>query len=228
MELLPENELIWSPVVANNRMNRKRIASGVNSYEKELKFNPEAFLNNQLANNNIVKWLDLCCGEGNALLQYANTLAAQKMQQHFELKGIDLVDQFQPIPPTIKCVKFEVMPLVQWTSSEQYNLITCVHGIHYVGDKLKVLGTALKSLANKGILLMNIDLKSIKVHNDPDNLFLKQCLSEQQIDYNSRRKILYCEGPRDLVLNLTYLGANDKAGPNYTGQEAVDSYYVSG
>ena len=42
MKLFPENELVWSDVVANTRMNRKRSAVGVNSYEKELKLNPEA------------------------------------------------------------------------------------------------------------------------------------------------------------------------------------------
>ncbi len=46
MKLLTESELIWSPIVANNRMNRKRRASGINSYEKELKFKPETFLDN--------------------------------------------------------------------------------------------------------------------------------------------------------------------------------------
>lgn len=69
MKLLTENELIWSDVVANNRMNRKRSASGVNSYEKDLKFKPEKYLNDWLKQQGHVKWLDLCCGEGNALLQ---------------------------------------------------------------------------------------------------------------------------------------------------------------
>lgn len=44
MKLLSENELVWSWVVANSKMNRKRNASGVNSYEKELKIKPEVFL----------------------------------------------------------------------------------------------------------------------------------------------------------------------------------------
>lgn len=33
MKLLSENELVWSWVVANSKMNRKRNASGVNSYD---------------------------------------------------------------------------------------------------------------------------------------------------------------------------------------------------
>ena len=38
MNLLQEKELIWSPVVANCNMNRKRNLSGVNSYEKDIGF----------------------------------------------------------------------------------------------------------------------------------------------------------------------------------------------
>jgi len=44
MKLLAEKDLIWSPIVANSRMNRARKSSGVNSYEKEFKFKPENFL----------------------------------------------------------------------------------------------------------------------------------------------------------------------------------------
>ena len=42
--LLNEQALEWSPVVANNTMNRERKATGVNSYEKDIKLNPLVFL----------------------------------------------------------------------------------------------------------------------------------------------------------------------------------------
>lgn len=48
---------------------------------------------------------------------------------------------------------------------------------------------------------------------------------ENEIRYHARRKLIICEGPRDININLTYMGADDNAGPNYTGQAAVDSYY---
>lgn len=41
-----------------------------------------------------------------------------------------------------------------------------------------------------------------------------------------QRKIISCQGPRHIEWGLQYEGANDKAGPNYTGQEAVDAYYT--
>src|ERR1044072_3838991 len=134
MKLLPENELVWSWVVANSKMNRKRNASGVNSYEKELKIKPEFFLEEHIRKFGKVKWLDVCCGEGKALIQAAEHLAAKQLQNKATLKGIDLVDAFQPIPPDITCVDLEVKSMVEWTSSEQYDLITSVHGIHNIGD----------------------------------------------------------------------------------------------
>src|ERR1700761_5688704 len=101
MKLLTEKELIWSAVVANNRMNRKRKASGVNSYERELKFGPEQYLNEVMVHSGQAKWLDLCCGEANALFQYAEDLAGRDSQEKAVLEGIDLVDDFRPIPSSI-------------------------------------------------------------------------------------------------------------------------------
>lgn len=216
MKLLKEAELIWSPIVANNRMNRKRVANGVNSYEKELFFNPTKYLNDRLAQNGEVKWLDLCCGEGNALIEYAKGLVSQK---GVTLKGIDLVDQFRKIPVHVECAEFEIRSLVDWVSSESYDLITCVHGIHYVGDKLQVLVNAMKALQPQGVFMANIDLYNI------EGVDVRKLFTMNAIDYNARRKLLTCTGSRNIEINWTYLGADDQSGPNYTGQEAVTSYY---
>lgn len=226
MKLLTENELIWSPIVANNRMNRKRSASGINSYEKELKFKPETYLDNCLQQKKHVKWLDLCCGEGNALLQYARVAANQGYQEYVTLVGIDLVDQFEQIPPSVNCLRFEVTSLTDWTNDDQYDLITCIHGLHYIGDKLKVLFAGLRAIGDQGLFLANLDLNNIKIEGDSNGQYLKTLFKENQIEYNIRRKLVRCTGPRDVYLNLTYTGADDKAGPNYTGQDAVNSYYM--
>lgn len=44
-------------------------------------------------------------------------------------------------------------------------------------------------------------------------------------EYDARRKRVSCVGPCELDFAATYLGADDAAGPNYTGQPAVASYY---
>lgn len=226
MKLLSSSALQWSPVVANNRMNRKRQASGINSYEKELYFKPETYLDACLQESGQVKWLDLCCGEGNALLQYAREVATRHFQPCVSLKGVDLVDQYQPISADITCVQFETRSLEDWTSEEQYDLVTCIHGLHYVGDKLRVLTAALRAVSPQGLWIANLDLKSIRIEGDPQHHYLKKLFSENGIVYNSRRKLISCKGTRNIAFAVIYQGADDKAGPNYTGQEAVDSYYV--
>src|SRR5688572_32852851 len=151
MKLLSENELIWSWVVANSKMNRERNASGVNSYEKELKFKPETFLEDHIQKSGSVKWLDMCCGEGKALIQAAEFLSTKNLQDKAILKGVDLVNSFQPIPPSITCINFEVKSIVDWSAEDQYDLVTCVHGLHYIGDKLKVLRMVLERLTAEGL-----------------------------------------------------------------------------
>lgn len=226
MKLLTETELIWSDVVANNRMNRKRKASGVNSYEKELKFPPEKFLDKAMQVRQQVSWLDICCGEANALLQYAGELADRGIQDRVFLEGIDLVDQFQPIPSHITRLRLKAQPLNEWVPHGQYQLITCVHGSHYIGDKLRVIQVALQAIADDGIFIANLDLTNIKINGDQTGQYLRRFFADNQIDYRVRQKIIQCAGPRKISIPHAYLGADDKAGPNYTGQEAVDSYYA--
>ena len=225
MKLLSENELIWSWVVANSKMNRERNASGVNSYEKELKIKPEVFLENHIHQFGQVKWLDICCGEGKAIIQTAEYLSTKGLQEKAFLKGVDLVKAFQPIPLSITCIDFELKSMVDWSPQEQYDLITCVHGLHYIGDKLKVLKTAFESLSTQGTFIANLDLNNIQLLNGNAETFLKGIFKQNAIQYNSRTRLLTCKGPRRIDFKLTYKGANDEAGPNYTGQDAVCSVY---
>ena len=225
MKLLAENELIWSWVVANSKMNRERNASGVNSYEKELKFRPEDFLEKHIQQYSQVKWLDLCCGQGKALIQTGEWLANKKLQDKAILKGIDLVDAFQPIPSNITCIDFEVGSLVDWRSTLHFDLITCVHGLHYIGDKLKVLASVFESLSPEGLFIANLDLGNIQIENGNTESFLLNCFKTHNVQYNRRSRVLECKGYRKIDFSLRYKGANDAVGPNYTGQDAVCSVY---
>lgn len=98
MKLLSDNELKWSPIVANSRMNRQRIASGVNSYEQEIGFIPEQFVYDRIKRNGSVSWLDICCGKGNALIQAAKFLTTTMRDGNATLVGIDIIDDFSEIP----------------------------------------------------------------------------------------------------------------------------------
>jgi SAM-dependent methyltransferase len=224
MKLLSESELIASSVVANNGMNRERNASGINSYEQEFRFRPEALLSARIQQYGHVKWLDICCGYGKALIQTADFLASHQLQDKASLKGVDIIE-CHPVPAHITCLSFDIQSAVAWQPTEKYDLITCVHGIHYMGDKLKVLSKIFASLSEDGEFYGNFDVNSIMIMAVGAD-YLKRAFKKNDIQYNGRTKKLYCKGPRDITFGLNYVGADDKSGPNYTGQEAVTSYYT--
>jgi trans-aconitate methyltransferase len=49
---------------------------------------------------------------------------------------------------------------VTWEPGQACDLITCVHGLHYGGDKLAVLTRAASWLAPTGLLAADLDLRS--------------------------------------------------------------------
>ena len=50
-------------------------------------------------------------------------------------------------------------------------------------------------------------------------------LRRASLEYDRRRRLVVCQGRWTVEVPYRYLGADDRAGPNYTGQPAVDSYY---
>ncbi len=226
MQLLPEDKLIWSPIVANSRMNRERKASGMNSYEKEFKFKPESFLESKMKEFGHASWLDLCCGEGNALIQTASWFYKLRLQEKIALTGVDLVDSFQSFDKNITCLQLETASVVDWKPVESYDLITCSHGLHYLGDKLKVIENAMGALKPAGVFVANLDLNNIMIGDANSDLFLKSFFKINGIEYRPTSKIIKRTGRKTIRFNLDYLGANDTTGPNYTGQDSVTSYYL--
>lgn len=223
MQLLQEKELIWSPVVANCNMNRKRNLSGVNSYEKDIGLDIIGFLKKRINENEKVNWMDLCCGEGKAVVQAGQLFRELKMESGIEIEGLDLTDHFIENNSDVKLITNSTD---NWMPYKKYDLITCVHGLHYVGNKLLAMEKIFNSLKTDGQFIGNVDLDNIKnekgvsMKND-----LMEILKEKQIDYNSRKRILICKGRRNVQFGFAYLGADDKAGKNYTGQEVVNSFY---
>jgi SAM-dependent methyltransferase len=222
MRLLDDSALEASPVVANNTMNRERGLSGVNSYAKELGFDPYEYL---VAREGPKAWLDLCCGSGKALIHAAGRFASEQPDTDVALVGVDLVDHFLggTRPPRLELIAASV---ADWTTSRKFDLITCVHGLHYVGDKVRLLTRAASWLAPEGVFIADFDVESIR---DGDGRTaarkITSILRAAGWEYDGRRKRVRCVGPRVLEFTGTYLGADDTAGPNYTGQPAVNSSY---
>lgn len=223
-ELISDEELEWTAVVANNRMNRSRVAVGVNSYAQDLDLDLIQFLQNRVEGQK-VRWLDLCCGEGNALIQAAYIL--QKRSIPIECIGVDLVGHFSALPEEVSPnVNLIQSSLRTWEVVGQFDLITIVHGLHYLGDKLGILAKYLPHLAPEGLLLAHLDLDNLLLEGmDDSNQQVRNYFREEGIEYDSRHHLLTVRGPRQLSIPYTYLGADTRVGPNYTGQEAVTSVY---
>ncbi|WP_245908791.1 class I SAM-dependent methyltransferase [Pseudosporangium ferrugineum] len=224
-QLLEDKALHTSAVVANCAMNRERQLAGVNSYTRELDFNPLDSLTAAVAGQGDASWLDLCCGTGRALIQAAEHLRHTGLLERVALVGVDLIDAFDPIPSP-PAVTLLATSATAWTANTSFDLITCVHGLHYVGDKLAVLARAAQWLTPTGRFVADLDLASIRLADGrPAGRRLTARLRAAGLNYGNRRRRIACIGPRELRLPYTYLGADDHAGPNYTGQPAVDSYY---
>jgi SAM-dependent methyltransferase len=226
MKLLDDGNLERSAIVANSRMNRERGAVGVNSYEKDVGLDPISFLADRLQTADSTSWLDLCCGRGRALVEAAEAFRIRQLARSVAFHGVDLVDLFDEIPPEVTSVKLESASLHQWETTRAYDLITCVHGLHYVGDKLSLIEHAASWLTVDGLFLANLDLANLR---STDGQLLGRAITKRfracGLIYNRRRHVISCVGAKSLELGYRYVGADDSAGPNYSGQEAVDSYY---
>lgn len=204
MSLLDDETLGRSSVVANCAMNRER---GLASYRRELG------IDLSLAPG--ARWVDLCCGSGKAL--------AEAAREDVTVVGVDLVDHHVPARPGLS---FVVAPVDQWEPDAPVDLVTCVHGLHYVGDKLGLLERAASWLAPGGRFVANFDVASVvRVDGRPFGRTLRKALREAGFSYDNRNRRIACAGVGRPRLPFTYLGADDKAGPNYTGQPAVHSSY---
>src|SRR4051794_21807368 len=133
MKLLSDEALERSSIVANCRMNRERDLVGTNGYDKELGFNPLDVLKEALVHEARVSWLDLCCESGNALIQATEQVHAEGLGTRVEILGVDLVGMFLPSRADFACLRLVEASLRPWQPDHPYDLITCVHGLHYVG-----------------------------------------------------------------------------------------------
>jgi SAM-dependent methyltransferase len=224
--LLDNNALEKSSVVANCLMNRERGCAGGNSYVRELRLNPIGFLQKRLATADTAAWLDLCCGSGKALLEASEQLSHLGLAERTRLVGVDLVDMFAANARPRAGVELVAASCLAWETASRFDLITCVHGLHYIGDKLLFLQRASAWLKADGHFICHLDLNSLRGLDGKviGRLALKS-LRDAGFTYHQPRHLLARAGRSDFALPFRYLGADDQAGPNYTGQPAVNSFY---
>jgi SAM-dependent methyltransferase len=170
-----------------------------------------------------VRWLDVCCGTGRAAAEASALLARGGLADRVEIVGLDLVDHFTvpARPPGFRLVTASVN---DWEPDARFDLITCVHGLHYVGDKLGALARIASWLTGDGLFVANLDARSIRFV-DATGARAAAELRRAGFMYDTRRRRVSRRGLASVRFRAGYLGADDRAGPNYTGQPAVDSFY---
>jgi SAM-dependent methyltransferase len=219
--LVDDRTLAASPVVANNTMNRDRVLTGSNGYATDLRFDPLEWL---LAKEGPSAWLDLCCGSGRALGEAANQLRDRGRLHDVHLTGIDLVDFFAG--DVAAEVELVCAPIDAWIPESTFDLITCVHGLHYVGDKLAAIEQASRWLTPNGKFVANFDVDGVRdERGKPLGQPLRAAIRREGLALDRRWRRVSLDGQAPVHFGFEYLGADDAAGPNYTGQPAVHSYY---
>ena len=160
------------------------------------------------------------------MIQAARQIRDDGLAARVEILGVDLVGMFHPIEPTLVGLRLVEASTRTWQPEQAYDLITCVHGLHYVGDKLGLIARACSSLTDDGLFTANLDLANLKLRDGkPAARSVASQLRKCGIRYDRERRLVVCRAKSSVDRGFRYLGSDDRAGPNYTGQPVVDSYY---
>lgn len=135
------NKLADSEIVADAFMNRNRGFVGVNSYSKDLKLSLPPIISSQIEQKNRFSWLDLCCGKCRVLVEAACFIKSNfgKFEENIAIFGIDLIDDFAHIHDDLCFLSLKQGTIPDVLPKRSFDLITCIHGLHYLGDKLAVI-----------------------------------------------------------------------------------------
>jgi len=225
--MLTPTQILTSHIVANSTMNRSRGLSGVNSYTKDLRFEVLSHLLERHKANGSVVWYDVCCGEAHALSQAATELSDRGIRDGVKIIGADLVmsdPSDQSDQSNVTLIEGDVSTLLP---TQKADLITCVHGLHYIGDKLGLLTHLSGMLAEGGIFIGNIDPANIRIQgavsNGWANIAKAAGIHKTHLVYKDH--ILKIVQPGRIGFNLVYKGATASEKPNYTGITVMDSWY---
>ena len=215
--MLDHRQVVESEIVANSVMNRERCLAGVNSYARELRFDPLDWLAHRVKARGRAVWYDACCGEGRALREASATVAETVCGDAYRFIGVDLVTAFSTPKSGPSLFAADVMT---FAPEEPVDLITFVHGLHYLSNKLAFLEHAYRLLAPGGLLIGHLDLNNVRLASG-------EPLSKRIFEGNSHRDGTPLSLSRHLLkiektaptlsFGLRWIGASISEKTNYTG-----------
>jgi len=144
-----------------------------------------------------------------------------------QIVGVDLVGMFTP--EQAANVTLTAADVAAFTLNQPADLITCVHGLHYLGDKLGFLQRAYAMLAPGGMLLGHLDPDNLRGLGAGASVWRQAARHAARggvvVDFKGHvLRIARTEALLDF--GLTFQGATISERPNYTGITVVDSWYT--
>jgi len=163
---------------------------------------------------------------GRALIDAAGEITRTPHAANARIEGVDLAGLFDP-NPSPEVLTLQKHAIEDWTPAGPYDLITCVHGLHYNRRQARHIAKATGCLAPGGLLLANLDVVSFSQRGRyTGGASGSGPASRERIDVRLTAAMDTVRGAARGRFGLRYLGADDTVGPNYTGQPAVASYYA--
>lgn len=226
MILLRADELS-SSVVANATMNRGGGLAGVNSYERDLRFSITDFLAERVRERGEAIWYDACCGQGRALAEAGTQFAETEWGRQVQIVGVDLVGMFTPEQaPNVTLMTADV---AAFRLDQPADLLTCVHGLHYLGDKLGFLQDVYAMLAAGGLFLGHLDMSNVRATESGLSVWRQAArhAGKSGVALELKSHVLHIKRMEALLeFGLAYQGATVSEQPNYTGITVIDSWYA--
>jgi len=228
MTMLRADELLSSPIVANVTMNRGRGLSGANSYERDLRFSLTKFLAERVRERGEAVWYDACYGQGRALVEAGKQFAEIGWGHRVQVVGVDLVEMFATErAPGVTLIAADV---AAFRLEQPADLITCVHGLHYLGDKLGFLQNTYAMLAPGGLFLGHLDTSNVRAFGSGLSLWRQAArhVGKTSVAPEFKSHVLrIARTEASLNFGLTFQGATVSEQPNYTGITVIDSWYTA-
>ncbi len=95
------------------------------------------------------------------------------------------------------CLRLVEASLSTWRPDRRFDLITRVHGLHYVGDTLGLIARAASWLGEEGRSVANLDPGNLKLVSDPNpGRKIVAALCRAVLVFDRRRRLIACRARR--------------------------------